>query len=128
MDFKFRSKVRVKKAIGKILRPDGTASQAEFFEGSTGSVIRHDPQKGGYLIVLDCPEISAAMGETITAYFSEYELEPLDHPTDRSAHDLTAGTPAESLPGPFEYDGESGPMGYRAVRAKNNRAKRLGDA
>lgn len=131
MEYKFRSKVKVKKAIGKILRPDGSASQAEFFEGSTGSVIRHDPQKGGYLIVLDCPEISAAMGETITAYFSEYELEGLDWPIDHSAHQpkMASGIPAESLPGPFEYnEPDQSLTGYGATRARHNRAKRLGDA
>jgi hypothetical protein len=124
MEFKFRAKVKVKKAIGKILRPDGTASQAEFFDGTTGAVIRHDPVKGGYLVVLDCPEIAAAMGETITAYFSEHELEPLDYPLDKSAHEvgLAAGLP-------FEYPSENtANTGYGAMRAKHNRAKRTGDA
>lgn len=123
MDFKFRAKVKVKKAIGRILRPDGTASQAEFFEGSTGSVIRHDPQKGGYLIVLDCPEISAAMGETITAYFSEYELEPIT----LAAYAL----PDAAKDGPFEYRTESDngiTAGYMALKARANQKKRLGDA
>lgn len=123
MDYKFRAKVKIKKAIGKILRPDGSASQAEFFEGSDGIVLRHDPQKGGYLIVLNCPEVSAAMGETITAYFSEYELEPLDQSPEEQAHNagINAGLP-------FEYPAESQITGYAAIRAKNNKAKRLGDA
>lgn len=123
MEFKFRAPVKIKKALGRILRPDGTASQAEFFEGSTGLVIRHDPQKGGYLIVLNCPEISAAMGETITAYFSEHELEPIEQTPQEEAREvgLAAGLP-------WEYPAEPGTTGYGVTRAKNNRAKRLGDA
>lgn len=123
MEFKFRAKVKIKKAIGKILRPDGSASQAEFFEGSDGIVLRHDPQKGGYLIVLNCPEVSAAMGETITAYFSEYELEPLDQSPEQQA--AVAGINAGL---PFEYPADTPLAGYSAMRAKNNKAKRLGDA
>lgn len=122
MEFKFRSPVRIKKAIGRILRPDGTASQAEFFEGTTGMVIRHDPQKGGYLIVLHCPEISAAMGETITAYFSEHELEPLEE-TVKEFQDRVGTDGAAHF-----QNAEAGVSGYQATRVKHNRAKRLGDA
>lgn len=75
MQFKFRDRVRVVSQPSKIVRPDGHVSQGEFFEGAEGTVIRHDPQKEGYLLVMDCPELSALMGENITASFREYELE-----------------------------------------------------
>lgn len=122
MDFKFRQRVKVKKAPGLILRPKGVPSQAEFFEGSEGIVIRHDPDKGGYLIVLDCPEVSSAMGETITAYFNDYELEQAPpKPTG-----IAWPVPEHAQDGPFEYRSE--PMtGYQTTKAKANRAKRLGD-
>lgn len=111
MEFKFRDRVKVKEAQSKILRPDSTVTQAGFFAGTEGIVIRHDPQKGGYLVVLDCPEVSSAMGETITAYFNEYELDP---------------APMHYTP---EYQtGTPDPMTqYQITKAKNNRAKRLGD-
>ncbi len=111
MDFKFRATVRVKPAVSKILRPDGVPSQAEFFEGSEGTVLRYDPVKGGYLLVLNCPEVAATMGETITAYFNEYELEPIQ-----------ALTPPR-----FVYEQTEALAPYQAVRAKNNRAKRMND-
>lgn len=126
MEFKFRDRVRVVKSSGIILKPDGTISQSAFFAGTTGAVIRHDDKKGGYLVVLDCPEISAAMGETITAYFSEKELEP--------AESIAFPLPDQARPGPFEYDTDLPPgaqygiTGYQATKAKANRNKRLGDA
>ncbi len=122
MEFKFRDRVRVKPAISKLIRPDGVPSQSEFFSGSEGIVIRHDPAKGGYLIVLDCPEVSSAMGETITAYFNEYELEPAQPPSVQGA-DL----------GSFEFldNGDHtlprNRTQYENLKAKANRVKRLGD-
>jgi hypothetical protein len=120
MEFKFRAKVKVKSSVGRILRPDGVTTQAVFFEGTEGIVIRHDPVKGGYLVVLHCPEVSAAMGETITAYFNANELEPI---ATAAASDvgLAAGLP-------FEYPNEAPLSGYAAQRARNNKAKRIADA
>ncbi len=93
MRFKFRDRVKVLAPTSKILRPDGHISQGEFFEGTTGTVIRHDPAKDGYLLVIDCPELSAIMGENITATFRDHELELVS----------TAKIPDQALPGPFEY-------------------------
>lgn len=115
MEFKFRAKVRVKSSVSKIIRPDGVASQAAFFAGSEGTIIRHDPQKGGYLIVLNCPEVAAAMGETITAYFNENELEAIEALSDGFGHLI----PEDCIARPAI------PTPYQMARAKNNRAKRI---
>ncbi len=125
MEFKFRDRVKVKEFQSSILRPDGVATQAGFFQGSEGIVIRHDPAKGGYLVVLDCPEVQAAMGETITAYFNEYELEPappLVIPDPQYFVNRDVMTPYN--PTPFTAEGLTP---YQATKAKANRAKRLGD-
>lgn len=125
MEFKFRDRVRVKPMASKLLRPDGVPSQSEFFAGSEGIVIRHDPAKGGYLIVLDCPEVSSAMGETITAYFNEYELEAFPQ--------IAFPVPDAAKPGPFEYSSETDPCPpepltqWQRTKAKANQVKRLGD-
>lgn len=124
MLFKFRDRVRVKPATSKLIRPDGVPSQSEFFAGSQGIIIRHDPAKGGYLIVLDCPEVSSAMGETITAYFNEYELEAFPQ--------IAFPIPDAAQHGPFEYPSENTEATpnltqWQITKAKNNRAKRLGD-
>ncbi len=106
MLFKFRARVRVKAHVSKLLKPDGSASQTEFFQGTTGAVIRHDDAKGGYLVVLDCPEIKAAMGETITAYFAERELEALEAVQVNSigtGPGVVFSVPDLAKPGPFEF-------------------------
>lgn len=116
MQFKFRDRVKVKAFTSPILRPDATITQCEFFQGTEGIVIRHDPAKGGYLVVLDCPEVSSAMGETITAYFNEYELEPAPPLAMPDAYFV-----ARDVMTPYN------PTGYQATKAKANKAKRLGD-
>lgn len=113
MLYKFRTRVRIKapsKLITNLTLP-GVQSNAAFFEGTEGAVIRHDPDKGGYLVVLDCPEVKAAMGETITAYFGEAELEPLSIPVALRGEPQTPHwkAPAQAQDGPWEYgDGGSG--------------------
>lgn len=111
MKFRFRARVQVKPFTGKILRPDGSGSQSEFFQGTTGAVIRYDEAKGGYLVVLDCPEIKAAMGETITAYFSEHELEEsvsvISMTYATSGYSSTGSANPQASFGPFEYPSDS---------------------
>lgn len=114
MRFKFRDRVRVLAPKSKILRPDGHISQGEFFEGSIGTVIRYDPAKEGYLLVLDCPELSALMGENITATFREYELDIQISQPILSESEL----PDLAKPGPWEYPIE------RPALTKEQRLKR----
>jgi hypothetical protein len=111
MLFKFRAKVRILAPQSKILRPDGHVSQGEFFEGAIGTVIRYDPAKEGYLLVMDCPELSALMGENITASFKEYELQALEP-------DYAQRNPL-AMPGPFEY-----PIEKPQTLTKEQRLKR----
>lgn len=106
MKFKFRDRVRVLYHGGVILSPDGSANQGEFFEGVPGYIIRYDPQKDGYLVLIDCPELKEIMGEFITASFRESELElvelrPQATPVTPRAPKLK--TPAQAKPGPHEY-------------------------
>ncbi len=125
--FKFRTRVKVVNRSGLILRPDGVQTQSAFFEGVEGSVVRHDEAKGGYLVVIDCPEIKAAFGETITAYFLESELDEIP----AQALTLTSSSsgrlamfemPDHAKPGPFEYPTQDEPLtGYRAQVIKGRK-------
>ena len=112
---KFRTRVRIHHTPGKIIKPNQQQTQAEFFHGVEATVIRHDAETGkGYLCVLDCPEVKAAMGETITAYFYDTELQIIAEPphlqgvyvthlTAEQTSGESVTIPPQSLSGPFEY-------------------------
>lgn len=100
----FRTRVRIKHTPTKIVRPSQQQTQTEFFQGVQGIVIRHDEETNkGYLVVIDCPEVKAAMGETITAYFYENELEIVEPPPHLADIPITEVMAQEAEKGDANY-------------------------